>query len=470
MPGDANQPHVRIQSIRNAVRRLRVEQKIHTLILMVVTPNHGVSLINMEGKEVAFYPIERLAFSGVCPDDKRFFGIVTLRLILDSESDSDSREEGFGSSCHIFMVDQELTAHNIHALKAKSFGFECTVDPATQRCIEFPRSTTPIILSISNLYKDRPNTSVENDMERSQVFANPNRQIEHARTSSSSSNNSNSDSGLGLCQEDNRPSRALAAVGGVDDGPPPIPARGRPPPPQLPQVKWSGNTMYLTDGPVRHPRQTSAGLDQADGTPKSSKSGGVGNPDTSTSSEEFNRTDKLNIRAMPNKSPGKFRRSGDGLEDQNAAEMLRVSMQKLLKARQKNSFEQTSSDTESRSSRSDLTRSASDRFERPSSAPFKYLAKEPQTDTKPSKGSFYHLKHDSDSNLSDKLSPRAFLTAGFSPDGNSVSAFKQIKSKSRLLEMRSPSAPPIPSYHGDDEDSDEEAVNNIIKRLENVYL
>ncbi|XP_060562246.1 uncharacterized protein LOC132721886, partial [Ruditapes philippinarum] len=456
MPGDAHQPHVRIQSIRNAVRRLRVEQKIHTLVLMVVSPNSGVRLINMMGKEIAFYPVERLAFSGVCPDDKRFFGIVTLRSVSDdSDSDSDSREELVGSSCHVFMVDQELTAHNIHALKAKSFGITCTVDQHTQRCMEFPRSTTPIILSISNLYKDRPGARIENDMARSQVFSNPSQPVEHMRMSSSSSNNSNSDSGLGLGRDDSRPERAPVLA---EMPPPPLPVREKSTP-QLPQVKWSGNTMYLMDGPVKQSK-----------TPKpnsslSSLTSRENSLDISASNDEFIRaTDRLNIRAMPNVSPNMGRPSADGLENQNAAENLRLGMQKLLQARQRQAgLDQTSSDTESRSSRSDTRMSTSDLQERPLSAPFKYLSEDSSSDVK---SSFMHLKQDSESSLADKLSPRAFLSSAFTPVGSVGSAFKKTRSRPRLQEMRSPSAPPIPSYHGDDEDSEEENVNKIIKRFQ----
>ncbi|XP_045189698.2 regulator of G-protein signaling 12-like isoform X2 [Mercenaria mercenaria] len=463
MPGDAHQPHVRIQSIRNAVRRLRVEQKIHTLVLMVVSPDIGVRLINMMGKEIAFYPVERLAFSGVCPDDKRFFGIVTLRSVSDdSDSDSDSREELVGSSCHVFMVDQELTAHNVHALKAKSFGINCTVDQHTQRCLEFPRSTTPIILSISNLYKDRPGVGMENDVARSKVFSNPSQPVQHMRMSSTSSNNSNSDSGLGLGREDNRPEHAPVIE---EMPPPPIPARDRPAP-QLPQIKWSGNTMYLTDGPMKYTKHSKQNA-------VASKDNSL---DMSASNEEFIRaTDRLNIRAMPNVTPDKRRLSADGLENQNTAENLRLGMQKLLQARQRQAgLDQTSSDTESRSSRSDIRMSSSDLQERPVSAPFKYLSDESdkplqnfgsQGDVKPVQ-SFVHMKHDSDSSLADKLSPRAFLSSAFTPVGSVGSAFKKTRSRPQLHEMRSPSAPPIPSYHGDDEDSDEEAGNNMIKRFQ----
>jgi hypothetical protein len=339
-------------------------------------------------------------------------------------------------------------------LKAKSFGITCTVDQHTQRCMEFPRSTTPIILSISNLYKDRPGAGIENDMARSQVFSNPSQPVEHMRMSSSSSNNSNSDSGLGLGRDDSRPERAPVLA---EMPPPPLPAREKSTP-QLPQVKWSGNTMYLMDGPVKQSK-----------TPKpnsslSSLTSRENSLDISASNDEFIRaTDRLNIRAMPNVSPNMGRPSADGLENQNAAENLRLGMQKLLQARQRQAgLDQTSSDTESRSSRSDTRMSTSDLQERPLSAPFKYLSEDSSSDIK---SSFMHLKQDSESSLADKLSPRAFLSSAFTPVGSVGSAFKKTRSRPRLQEMRSPSAPPIPSYHGDDEDSEEENVNKIIKRL-----
>ena len=436
MPANANQPHVRLQSIRNAVRRLRVEQKIHTLVLMVVTPDVGVKLINMNGKQIAFYPVARLAFSGVCPDDRRFFGIVTLHsLHTNSDSDSDLQDEVVGSSCHVFMVDQEFSAHSLHAPKARSFNIECQIDPVTQRCQEFPRSTTPIILSICNLYRDRPTGGgVEADMERSQVFANPNRPVEHARTSSSSSSHSNSDSGVGLCREDDR-----GAVGEMP--PPPLPARSRPSQVQVPTVKWSGNTMYLTEGPLRQNKKPGQ-LDQT--PPNKGKDGDL---------------DKLNVRAMGNTGTPKGRSLGDGLDDQNDAESLRQGMQKLLQ-RQKSagSNDLTTSDTETRNARADVHVSTSDLRERPVSAPFKYFNAEPPpqppSETKTSKTSLSHVLQNSDTSPENKLSPRAFPSSAFTPVASSRSGSRKAHSRSRGHEKRSPSAPPLQSYHGDDEDSD----------------
>ncbi len=137
MPRDANIPSARLQSIRSAVRRLRVENRIHTLVMMDVYIG-GIRLTNTMGSTVAHYPGEKVAFSGVCPDDKRFFGIVTLHSVSSDEISSDTSSPPGGddwagsSSCHVFMVDPELRGHSAHAHKARSFGIQCTVDPETQ--------------------------------------------------------------------------------------------------------------------------------------------------------------------------------------------------------------------------------------------------------------------------------------------------------------------------------------------------
>ena len=473
MPGDANQPHVRIQSFRNAVRRLRVEQKIHTLVLMTVSVV-GVKLTNMHGVDIALYPVKRLAFSGVCPDDRRFFGIVTLNKTGgdgDDSSEEDSPRNSGSSSCHVFMVDPEISAHTVHAQKSRSFGLTCTVDQHTQRCLEFPRSTTPVILSISNLYKDRPGGTVSNDVARSQVFASPNQPVAERR-SSTSSNNSNSDSGLGLGREDNSTERIAAA----DIPPPPLPQRQ----PQLPQIKWSGNTIHLTQGPVKQftPNPTPESTPRHRSSKSSLKSpqniDAVDFSMTISNEDNLKMGDKLNIRAMPNPASVQTGSRGhlpvDNLEQQTDAEHMRLSMQKLLQARQKQSgLDQTSSDTESRSSRSDGILSTN-LAERPMSAPFKYLSGDSSSDLKTntldSTRSKMENPYSSDSNVADKLSPRAFLSSAFTPVGSVGSAFKKIHSRSQLHQLRSPSAPPIPSYHGDDEASDEDDMNGLIERFE----
>ncbi len=158
MPRDANLPSAKLQSIRSAVRRLRVENRIHTLVMMDVYVG-GIRLTNTMGSTVAHYPGDKVAFSGVCPDDKRFFGIVTLHSASSDEISSDTsspRDDWAGSSsCHVFMVDPDLRSHSAHAHKARGFGIQCTVEPQTHRCCEFPKSPAPILRSVAKLYRER---------------------------------------------------------------------------------------------------------------------------------------------------------------------------------------------------------------------------------------------------------------------------------------------------------------------------
>ncbi|KAK3595317.1 hypothetical protein CHS0354_004469 [Potamilus streckersoni] len=449
MPSDANVPHVRIQSIRNAVRRLRVEQKINTLVLMHVH-QEGIALSNATGSTVAEYPVDRIAFSGVCPDDKRFFGIVTLHS--NDEPDGAASNENFvrSSSCHVFMVDPEMNAHNIHAQKAKSFGIRCTVDPHSQRCLEFPRSTTPIIMSISNLYQDRLEGALETDVARSQVFANPNRPAER-----SNSNSSNSDSGLGLGREDNGHDRVVGPDLQLEQ---PLAPVG--------QIRWSGNTIHLTHGPIRHlspDTHTVATLHH----PLSALSTDANRSFlTSTNSDDcFKAGEKLNVRAVSESVQNSLASPKDNLEKDYSAERLRQSMQKLLQARQKHIHEkQFTSDQDSQNLKENNSAKKKQQC-RPISAPFKCLSGEYNVDNQQKVDS---SKVESvEMNLADKLSPRAFLSSAFTPVGSASSAFRKVKSSSSSLmnQIRSPSAPPIPNYHGDDEDSDDD-VNLIIEHFE----
>ncbi|CAL1543695.1 unnamed protein product, partial [Lymnaea stagnalis] len=202
-PSSHTRPHQRLQALRSAVRRLRVEKRVHTLVLMQVSST-GVVLTNAVGKQLAFYPNERIAFSGICPDDERFFGLVTLSLPDDdcsSYTESGEIAKIPNSSCHIFMIEPDLSPHSAHIQQAEAFQINCTTNAETRRCEEFPRLATSLILCIANLYRDAPPRKFDNEIVQSQAFADPIRQVEHVH-SNSSSNNSNSDSGLGFGREE----------------------------------------------------------------------------------------------------------------------------------------------------------------------------------------------------------------------------------------------------------------------------
>lgn len=195
MPRDSRMPSSSLQSMRSAVRRLRIEKKIHTLVLMEVV-SEGVRLVNQMGQEVAVYPAGKVAFSGTCPDDKRFFGIVTQHGLSMEEINVDSTidESMLGSSCHVFMVDPDLVPHSVHGNKARHFGLRCTQNVDSRECVEFPPTPDALLQCVAQLYEDRqgglymPNVA-EGSLQRNSH-----------RSDSTSSNGA--DSGLGFGRED----------------------------------------------------------------------------------------------------------------------------------------------------------------------------------------------------------------------------------------------------------------------------
>ncbi|XP_025025795.1 regulator of G-protein signaling 12 [Python bivittatus] len=141
-----------LQAIRGCMRRLRAEQRIHSLVAMKIM-HDSIQLCTNQSVMIAKYPAEKLAFSALCPDDRRFFGLVTMQSI-DDASLAQEDEAVLRTSCHVFMVDPELFNHKIHQGIARRFGLECTADPDTNGCLEFPLSSLPVLQFVSVLYRD----------------------------------------------------------------------------------------------------------------------------------------------------------------------------------------------------------------------------------------------------------------------------------------------------------------------------
>ncbi|KYO45679.1 regulator of G-protein signaling 12-like [Alligator mississippiensis] len=188
-----------LQAIRGCMRRLRAEQKIHSLVMMKIM-HDCIQLCSDKSGIVAEYPAEKLAFSAVCPDDRRFFGLVTMQ----SSDDASLAQEDEGvlrTSCHVFMVDPELFHHKIHQGIARRFGLECTADPDTNGCLEFPTSSLPVLQFISVLYRDmgeliegmRARAFLDGDIDAHQ----------------NNSTSSNSDSGIGNFNQEEKSNRVL---------------------------------------------------------------------------------------------------------------------------------------------------------------------------------------------------------------------------------------------------------------------
>ncbi|XP_006875390.1 PREDICTED: regulator of G-protein signaling 12 [Chrysochloris asiatica] len=194
-----------LQAIRGCMRRLRAEQKIHSLVTMKIM-HDCVQLCSDKAGVLAEYPAEKLAFSALCPDDRRFFGLVTMQTSDDGRLAQD--EDGaLRTSCHVFMVDPDLFNHKIHQGIARRFGFECTADPDTNGCLEFPASSLPVLQFVSVLYRDmgeliegvRARAFLDNDVDAHQ----------------NNSTSSNSDSGIGnFNQEEKSPRVLMVDLGG----------------------------------------------------------------------------------------------------------------------------------------------------------------------------------------------------------------------------------------------------------------
>ncbi|XP_028309583.1 regulator of G-protein signaling 12b isoform X3 [Gouania willdenowi] len=201
-----------LQAIRGCMRRLRAEQKIHSFVLMKVM-HDSVRLCGDRGHILATYPAEKLAFSACCPDDRRFFGLVTMQA-TDEPDDHyfiHGRDEAscLRTSCHVFIVDPELCYHQVHLGVAQRFGFECTPDPDTGGCLEFPPSSQPLLQFVSVLYRDMGD-NIEGV--RARAFHDPDNDAQQNHSTSS-----NSDSGIGNFLPEDKSNRVLL----VDLGGPP---------------------------------------------------------------------------------------------------------------------------------------------------------------------------------------------------------------------------------------------------------
>uniref|UniRef100_A0A3B4A872 PDZ domain-containing protein n=1 Tax=Periophthalmus magnuspinnatus TaxID=409849 RepID=A0A3B4A872_9GOBI len=201
-----------LQAIRGSMRRLRAEQKIHSLVMMKVM-HDSVRLCSDRGQVLATYPAEKLAFSACCPDDRRFFGLVTMQASDDQDdtyfNTNRDDESGLRTSCHVFIVDPELCQHQVHLSVACRFGFECTPDPDTGGCLEFPPSSQPLLQFVSVLYRDMGD-NIEGV--RARAFHDPDNDAQQNHSTSS-----NSDSGIGNFLPEEKSNRVLL----VDLGGPP---------------------------------------------------------------------------------------------------------------------------------------------------------------------------------------------------------------------------------------------------------
>lgn len=325
MPKEPQLPNSRLQTIRNCIRRLRIEKKVHTLVLMTVFPE-SIILINPQGLTLAEFAAEKITFSGVYSDDKKFFGLVTNHGTSSDELSEGSLEDpvSISSSCHVFMVDPKLTPHHQHLKRAKAFHITCTLDPLTNKCKEFPESADSILQAVVGLYRSRLGLNVE---------AAPGLEFHDnmsPQPSNTSSNSSNSDSGIGFRDEGNTSDRVF--VVDVDN-----------------YHHYSTNSLdrqaFATPGfgmPDASLRPFSLSQESSLVATKSTLPAQPGESKTSSAKPSTNcQFDRLTVRAMPD--PVGFERentscySNEHLDSQSNSSNIRSSMHKFMQLKQETS-------------------------------------------------------------------------------------------------------------------------------------
>uniref|UniRef100_A0A674PDJ2 Regulator of G protein signaling 12a n=1 Tax=Takifugu rubripes TaxID=31033 RepID=A0A674PDJ2_TAKRU len=138
------------KAILERIRQLGTEQTTHTLVMMKIMYD-CVRLCDDAGAVLAAFPAENLVLGAVCAEDPRFFCLVTTAHIVNGRLPEDGP---LRASCHVFFIDPELGNHEDHVGIAGRFGFECTPDPDTLGCLEFPQTPPDVLHFVTVLYSE----------------------------------------------------------------------------------------------------------------------------------------------------------------------------------------------------------------------------------------------------------------------------------------------------------------------------
>lgn len=137
-----------LKAIRERIRQLGTEQDTHTLVMMKIMFD-CVRLCDDTGAVLAAFPTENLVLGAVCAEDPRFFCLVTTAHIINGRVPEDGPLQ---ASCHVFFIDPELRNHKDHIGIAGRFGFDCTPDPDSLGCLEFPQTPPDVLHFVTVLY------------------------------------------------------------------------------------------------------------------------------------------------------------------------------------------------------------------------------------------------------------------------------------------------------------------------------
>lgn len=147
--------------LSNCVKGLHIKSKKITKRFLMHISCNGITLINSANQIVVTYPLKTISYTCCCPGDDRYFGIVTRKEILtdgvlspyNPKKHSKSQQSAV-CSCHIFMVDPDLSSHSKHASISDSFGIKCQPDI----CEQFPSNSSAILSKLECLFNAMSNS------------------------------------------------------------------------------------------------------------------------------------------------------------------------------------------------------------------------------------------------------------------------------------------------------------------------
>ncbi|XP_016983082.2 regulator of G-protein signaling loco isoform X2 [Drosophila rhopaloa] len=241
----------KLQTVRSCIRKLRQEKRQPTIVLMCITPD-SLCLQSAGGGVLATYSSARLNFvSSSSESENRFFGLVTSAVHNTQIEEEYEPSAGSGAaaghisishSCHVFVIDTKLIEHAQHLQRAHEFRLQCTRDPISNLCLEFPNNSEYVVNLVRSMYTMRilPPASRSHQVDYdgpaaaggAGAAAHSPQPSNHSEISTTTSN---SDSGIGFNNDcTNISDRILvvdflgAGAGAAHAGPPNHPAPARP--------------------------------------------------------------------------------------------------------------------------------------------------------------------------------------------------------------------------------------------------
>lgn len=149
-------------TVKGCIRKLRQEKRTPSIVLMTILPA-SLTLTNAENVVLANYPAIRLNYvSGNSESNSKYFGLVVTSafdangMMCDTvEVIPPTNDISVSNSCHVFVVDKNITEHSMHVNAASQFKIECTRDQVTGYCLEFPTNSEYIVSLIRSMYTRR---------------------------------------------------------------------------------------------------------------------------------------------------------------------------------------------------------------------------------------------------------------------------------------------------------------------------